>query len=219
MPIPSVSLVDPTTQSSAEILVGFGFNCYRFTTRFEGQTVDVLWSADGFADGTHRATGSGIPLLFPFPGRIQGTEFTWHGQDVCTPGRRWPRQRDPRFRPRSALANRQSLRDACYRSVANLGRRSPSAAVVAQRLPHHRHLSTGRPPIVVPFRGHQRGRRAAALRFGDASLFSYPADPAGSRGTMSLGLAGAPSLVATRNDRHRGSESNWPMRPPTSAGV
>jgi len=26
------------------------------------------------------ASGSGIPLLFPFPGRIQGTEFTWEGK-------------------------------------------------------------------------------------------------------------------------------------------
>ena len=80
MSIPSVTLRDPKTPSSAEILVGFGFNCYQFVTQLDGQTVDVLWSAEGFADGTHRPSGSGIPLLFPFPGRIQGTQLHWQGQ-------------------------------------------------------------------------------------------------------------------------------------------
>ena len=80
MSVPSVTLIDSTTQSRADILVGFGFNCYRFTTHLDGQEVDVLWAADGFADGTHRASGSGIPLLFPFPGRIQGRSLTWQGK-------------------------------------------------------------------------------------------------------------------------------------------
>lgn len=47
----------------------------------QGQPVDVLWSLPNFASGTERASSSGIPLLFPFPGRIPGTRFQWQGRD------------------------------------------------------------------------------------------------------------------------------------------
>jgi aldose 1-epimerase len=36
-----------------------------------------LWSAADFAAGTARPSGSGIPLLFPFPGRLHGTVLRW----------------------------------------------------------------------------------------------------------------------------------------------
>jgi aldose 1-epimerase len=78
--IECVQLTDAQTGSSARILVGFGFNCYEFRVMKGGQPIDVLWATPGFETGTERASGSGIPLLFPFPGRIAGTEFTWQGQ-------------------------------------------------------------------------------------------------------------------------------------------
>ncbi len=75
-----VTLLDPATESRARILIGRGFNCDHFSTRLRGQTIDAIWAAPGFAAGTEHASGSGIPILFPFPGRIQGTEFRWQGR-------------------------------------------------------------------------------------------------------------------------------------------
>jgi aldose 1-epimerase len=75
----TITLADQDAGSSASILT-LGFNCYRFQTAFAGEPVDVLWSAPNFAAGTERASGSGIPILFPFPGRIQGVDFEWEGK-------------------------------------------------------------------------------------------------------------------------------------------
>lgn len=81
MTIENVTLIDPTTGARASILAGFGFNCYEFVANLNGREVDVLWSAPGFASGDERASGSGIPLLFPFPGRLRGSTFQWEGRD------------------------------------------------------------------------------------------------------------------------------------------
>ena len=81
MAISSVVLSDPDAGSEAEVLVGFGFNCCRFRAHVGGQAVEVLWAEDHFASGQKRSTGSGIPLLFPFPGRIQGTRFVWEKRE------------------------------------------------------------------------------------------------------------------------------------------
>ena len=81
----SVRISDTTGDTVAEIVAGFGFNCYRLVVKHAGQDVDVIWSASGFEDGTERPSGSGIPILFPFPGRIQGTCFRWEGKDYPLP--------------------------------------------------------------------------------------------------------------------------------------
>jgi aldose 1-epimerase len=85
MTVPAITLYDATSPSRADILVGFGLNCYRFTTHVQGTAVDVLWATDGFESGRHRPSGSGIPLLFPFPGRIQGTQLHWRGKTYPLP--------------------------------------------------------------------------------------------------------------------------------------
>jgi aldose 1-epimerase len=51
------------------------------TVTREDRPIQVLWSAPDFAAGTARPSGSGIPILFPFPGRIQGTVLRWEGRD------------------------------------------------------------------------------------------------------------------------------------------
>jgi aldose 1-epimerase len=81
MAISSVVLHDPDSGSEAEVLVGFGFSCCRFRAHVDGQAVEVLWAEDQFASGQKRSTGSGIPLLFPFPGRIRGTRLVWEDQE------------------------------------------------------------------------------------------------------------------------------------------
>lgn len=80
MALPSLELRDPATGSSAKILTGFGFNCYSFQPVVAGEAIEVLWSAPDFDSGQQRPSHSGIPLLFPFPGRLAGTEFTFGGQ-------------------------------------------------------------------------------------------------------------------------------------------
>ncbi len=73
-------LRDPATESEVRILPWFGFNCYRFAVKHRGQFVDLLWSQSGIESGEARASGSGIPILFPFPGRISGTVFKWENK-------------------------------------------------------------------------------------------------------------------------------------------
>ena len=76
----SVTIRDTKSESEAEILVGFGFNCFRFQTTVKGQRADVIWADNDFHTGQQRPSGGGIPILFPFPGRIQGTSFPWEGR-------------------------------------------------------------------------------------------------------------------------------------------
>jgi aldose 1-epimerase len=79
MSLEIVTLTDPSG-STAQVLTGFGFNCFRFTPMVDGRPLDVLYSAPNFEKGTERASHSGIPILFPFPGRLRGMSFTYHGK-------------------------------------------------------------------------------------------------------------------------------------------
>ena len=73
MPPQIAKIVDPATGASAQVLVSYGFNCFRYQAMVGQQPVDVLWSAPGFDSGKLRSTASGIPILFPFAGRIRGS--------------------------------------------------------------------------------------------------------------------------------------------------
>ncbi len=76
----NITLTHRTSGAEAEILVSLGFNCHRLKLVAQGEEVDVLWSAPNFASGEVRPSSSGIPILFPFPGRIPGTSFQWAGK-------------------------------------------------------------------------------------------------------------------------------------------
>jgi len=76
----TITLTDESTGSRASVLVGLGFNCYRFEPVVQGQCREVLWAAPNFESGLERPSGSGIPLLFPFPGRIGGASFDYDGR-------------------------------------------------------------------------------------------------------------------------------------------
>jgi aldose 1-epimerase len=75
-----ITLTDPSG-SSAKIVAGYGFNCFSFQTVHGGKPHEVLWSAPNFEKGKERPSHSGIPILFPFPGRIRGNAFTFEGRD------------------------------------------------------------------------------------------------------------------------------------------
>lgn len=78
--MPVIHLVDDVTGTTASILPELGFNCFQFAAPAGGKLVEVLWASPDFASAKERASGSGIPILFPFPGRIPGTAFEWDGK-------------------------------------------------------------------------------------------------------------------------------------------
>ena len=80
MPAEIVTITSPATGDRARVLISQGCNCFEYRANVRGATIDVLWALPGFESGQERASSSGIPLLFPFPGRIPGTSFTWQGK-------------------------------------------------------------------------------------------------------------------------------------------
>lgn len=80
MTLEIIKLRDAHVGSAAYVLPGFGFNCFRFTAVADGGEIEVLWAEDGFETGAGRPSGSGIPILFPFPGRIGGTTLEYGGR-------------------------------------------------------------------------------------------------------------------------------------------
>ena len=80
MPLENIVLKNEAAGSAAEIVPGLGFNCHRFAARHAGKQVEVLYAAPNFTLGNERASRSGTPILFPFPGRIEGALFAWDGR-------------------------------------------------------------------------------------------------------------------------------------------
>lgn len=78
--IESLQLRDEQTGATAHISPAHGFNCYSFQAICDGQPVEVLWSHPDFLAGKQKPSRSGIPILFPFAGRIRGTSFAFRGQ-------------------------------------------------------------------------------------------------------------------------------------------
>ena len=76
----SVELVDEATGAKARILVEFGLNCYSFRPVLDGEAIEVIWSHPDFGDGNESPSGSGIPLMFPFPGRLRGKTLEYGGK-------------------------------------------------------------------------------------------------------------------------------------------
>lgn len=79
MQLEPVTITDTQTGATAQILNGFGFNCYSFRPVVGGETIDVLWCEQGFESGEARPSHSGIPILFPFPGRLRGSHLAYEG--------------------------------------------------------------------------------------------------------------------------------------------
>lgn len=72
----------------AEIFPNIGFNCFSWKIPVEGESEprrELLWTDPKFLSGESSPTSSGIPLLFPFPGRIAKGEFTFEGRSFNLP--------------------------------------------------------------------------------------------------------------------------------------
>ena len=81
----NVILHDASSGATAEIMVGMGCNCHRLQLMCAGQPVEVLWSVPDFATQGGHPCSSGIPLLFPFPGRIRGGVTHWKHRQYKLP--------------------------------------------------------------------------------------------------------------------------------------
>ncbi len=82
-----LTLRDPETGTRAQILPEFGFNCYRLVVDDDGEPVELLWADPDLESGNARPSGSGIPLLFPFPGRLPGGTAAFQGKQYELPHR------------------------------------------------------------------------------------------------------------------------------------
>lgn len=86
MGVQTIVIRDGASGAEAEVLAGFGFNCFRFRVPVDGQRIDAIWSEPGFENGDKRASGSGIPILFPYPGRLRGKTLNWNGREYRLEG-------------------------------------------------------------------------------------------------------------------------------------
>lgn len=85
-----LTLIDPATGSLAKILPQVGFNCFSYAPVIDGELVELLWSSPDFAATGEKPMASGIPILFPYAGRIGGTKLNYAGRE-------WPLVIDPRL--------------------------------------------------------------------------------------------------------------------------
>jgi aldose 1-epimerase len=85
-----ISITDPATGASARILVSLGFNCFTWRPALQDGLREMLWAHPNFASAKERPSLSGIPLLFPFPGRIGKAQFIFGGREYfLEPGDRF----------------------------------------------------------------------------------------------------------------------------------
>ena len=61
----------------AKVVPERGFNLFSLTV----DGIELLWSDPDFLSGSASASGSGTPILFPFPGRLKGRSYNYGGQE------------------------------------------------------------------------------------------------------------------------------------------
>jgi aldose 1-epimerase len=76
-----VDITDPTSGARARVSVSQGFNCFSWQPAPGDGPREMLWADPAFDSGEKRPSSSGIPLLFPFPGRIGGAKYTFNDRD------------------------------------------------------------------------------------------------------------------------------------------
>lgn len=74
-------LRDQESGCEAKIVPEFGNNCFSYSFNVDGERIDILDPPPSLAVLKQRASGYGVPILFPFPNRIREGKFTFEGQD------------------------------------------------------------------------------------------------------------------------------------------
>jgi aldose 1-epimerase len=77
----AIVIQDPESGASAQIRPDIGFNCFSFRPVVNGKAVEVIQAESDFADKGGSPTRNGIPLLFPFAGRIRNARYRYAGKD------------------------------------------------------------------------------------------------------------------------------------------
>lgn len=77
----AIVIQDPESGASAQIRADVGFNCFSFRPVINGKPVEVLHAAPDFGDKGGSPTRNGIPLLFPFAGRIRNAAYHYGGEE------------------------------------------------------------------------------------------------------------------------------------------
>ena len=73
-------LQDSVTQATAKVVPTLGNNCFSFGLPVNGKWVDLIDPPPDLETLRKRPTAYGNPILFPFPNRIRGGEFTFEGK-------------------------------------------------------------------------------------------------------------------------------------------
>jgi len=73
----AVLLSDVETGTEACILPGIGANCIAFRARRDGNSFPLLFEPPDPGVLRNRPSGFGIPILFPFPNRVEEGRFTY----------------------------------------------------------------------------------------------------------------------------------------------
>lgn len=83
-----IVIQDPESGATAQIQPAAGFNCFSFRARVHDRPVEAFWYEPEFAEGRGRPSRSGMPILFPFGGRIKDARYSFGGKDyhVTTAG-------------------------------------------------------------------------------------------------------------------------------------
>ena len=83
--VSSVVLSDDSLGQEAVVIPGIGANCVSYKVTHGGDRIDVLYPPPDAATLRERPSGFGIPILFPWPNRIEDSRFTFDGREVQLP--------------------------------------------------------------------------------------------------------------------------------------
>ena len=80
----AIILEETNGAARAEVWPACGFNCFRWRVRHGEYLLDLLYADPTLFRGG-KPTGSGTPILFPFPNRIRAGRFSWDGKEYQLP--------------------------------------------------------------------------------------------------------------------------------------
>ena len=86
---PVYVLEDLAARAEAWVVPGLGLNAYHFAVESGGHEVAIIDSPATLEELHQRPSGFGLPILFPFPGRVAYGRFAFRGQ-VYEIGKRAP---------------------------------------------------------------------------------------------------------------------------------
>lgn len=82
---PVIVLQDYQSGSKAIIAPGVGNNCVFWSVKYKGQELPILDPPESFAFLKAHPARAGVPVLWPFPGRVRNGRFTFEGEHYQMP--------------------------------------------------------------------------------------------------------------------------------------